>query len=134
MKKKENKITIEDLIGRIKCHRLLNECIDFNHIEDEAFICKNLNKMKKYRAFLSPKMNSDIEKFIKEVIHPIVYDANYFDFTIRDEFGAYDEKGHFVVNSERSLEKIILLLYAHTLELREKLDDFAMNHLYINLR
>ena len=115
-------------------HRLLKECIVFDNIEDREFICKNLNLIKEYKGIVSDEMYSAVEGFVTDVIRPIVYDTNYFDFTIREEFGAYNEEGHFVINSDRSLEMMIFLLYERTLELGEQLDEFASKHLYLNIK
>lgn len=79
-------------------------------------------------------MYSAVEYFINNEIKPIVYDTNYFDFMIREDFGEYNEDGHFVINSDRSLEMMIFLLYERTIELGKKLDEFASKHLYLNIK
>jgi len=113
----------------VACYRLLKECIVFENIEDGEFICKNLNMIKEFRGMLSSEMYSHIEQFINDVIKPIVYDADYFAFLKRAEFGSLNEEGHFVINSDRSLEMMIFLLYEHTLELEKQLDEFASKYL-----
>lgn len=128
-----NKMNNKEKISIVEIHKLLKECIVFDNIEDREFICKNINQIKDYKGVVSDEMYSAVESFIKDVIRPIVYDTNYFDFMIREEFGDYNEEGHFVINSERSLEMMIFLLYERTLELGEKLDDFASKHLYLNV-
>lgn len=128
-----NKLNNKEKIAIVEIHKLLKESITFDNIEDREFICKNINQIKNYKGVVSDEMYSAVESFIKDVIRPIVYDTNYFDFMIREEFGDYNEEGHFVINSERSLEMMIFLLYERTLELGEKLDDFASKHLYLNV-
>ncbi len=128
-----NKLNNKEKIAIVEIHKLLKECIVFDNIEDREFICKNINQIKDYKGVVSDEMYSAVESFIKDVIRPIVYDTNYFDFMIREEFGDYNEEGHFVINSEHSLEMMIFLLYERTLELGEKLDDFASKHLYLNV-
>lgn len=118
----------------VEIHRLLKECIIFDNIEDREFICRNLNLIKDYKSDISGEMYSAVETFINEEIKPIVYDTNYFDFMIREDFGDYNEEGHFVINSDRSLEMMIFLLYERTIELSEKLDEFASKHLYLNTK
>ncbi len=118
----------------IEIHRLLKDCIIFDNIEDREFICRNLNLIKDYKNDISEEMYLAVETFINETIKPIVYDTNYFDFMIREEFGDYNEEGHFVINSDRSLEMMIFILYERTLELGEKLDEFASKHLYLNIK
>ena len=129
MKRNKKNISDETKV-RIKCHKLLKECIEFEHIEDEEFILRNIHIIEEHRKDLPADIYENIEEFIEEVISPIVYDRNYFDFTISDEFGEYNDEGHFVINSESSLEMMIFLLYEHTLELQERLNDFAFNQLY----
>lgn len=118
----------------VEIYRLLKECIVFDNIEDREFICRNLNLIKEYKGIVSGEVYSAVEGFITDVIRPIVYDTNYFDFMIREEFGAYNEEGHFVINSDRSLELMIFLLYERTLELSKQLDEFASKHLYLNIK
>lgn len=130
-KKKNNGNDEENVIDEI--YRLLKECIIFKNIEDRTFICKNINKIKDYKGIVSEEIFSEVETFIKKVIRPIVYDMNYFDFLKRQEYGDYDNEGHFVINSDRSLEMMIFLMYERTLELGEQLDEFASKHLYLNV-
>lgn len=127
-------VTNESAKAIVEIHRLLKDCIIFDNIEDREFICRNLNLIKDYKNDISDEMYSDIESFINEIIEPIVYDTNYFDFMIREDFGDYNEEGHFVINSDSSLEMMIFLLYERTIELGEKLDEFASKHLYLNIK
>jgi len=78
-------------------------------------------------------LNTHKKRTIKES-RPIVYDTNYFDFMIREEFGDYDENGHFVINSDHSLEMMIFLLYDRTLKLDAKIDEFASKQLNLKLK
>lgn len=117
-------------VAKAQCYRLLKECIDFDHIEDGEFICKNLSEIKAYRGTLPDKTYTCIERFIQDVIYPIVNDSNYFDFMKREEFGSYNEKGYFEINSKRSLEIMVCLLCEHTIVLERKLNNFASKHLY----
>lgn len=103
------------------CYKLLEECISFDHIEDRENICKNLREIKYYREDVSEEAYKEIEAFIEEMIKPIVYDVNYFDFLNKTEYGVYDENGHFVINSEESLDRILFEMYNHTFSLNEKL-------------
>lgn len=75
-------------------------------------------------------MYSAVDDFIVRIIRPIVYDADYFDFMKRDEYGEYNEEGHFIINSDRSLEMMIFLMYERTVELNKQLDELATLNLY----
>ena len=97
-------------------------------------ICLLYTSIKDYKGLITDEMYSAIENFIDSAIRPIVYDTNYFDFIKRDEYGEYDENGHFIINSDRSLEMMIFLLYERTLELREQLDEFASEYLSLNIK
>ena len=130
---KKDKVNNEVALAIVECHRLLKECLVFDNIENKEFICKNLNRLKDYRSKLSDEMYSHIEKFVEDIIKPIVYDVDYFDFIKREEFGSYNDKGHFVINSDCSLEMMIFLMYEHTLELNEQLEEFASKYLYLNV-
>lgn len=109
----------------IECHILLNECVLFKNIENKELICNNLNMLREYRNRLPEDIYSQIDQFAKDVVAPIAFDADYFSFLRREEFGECNDKGHFVINSERSLETMIFLMYHHSLSLAEKVNRFA---------
>lgn len=111
------------------CYKLLEECVSFEHIEDREFICRNLNLVKDYKKSISEEAYAEIEAFINEIIKPIVYDADYFDFLRKPEYGSYNEQGHFVINSDSSLEMIIFNMYHHTLSLNEKLLEMISKYM-----
>ena len=75
-----------------KCYKFLKECIEFENIEDRKFIFKNLTKIEGYREKLGEDTYLHIQQFINETIKPIVFDADYFSFLKRDEFGSFDKK------------------------------------------
>lgn len=100
---------------------LLSECVHFEHIEDAEKIMENLGYVRENIHSLPKEFRADVERFIDEVIHPIIYDLDYFDFLHKSEYGEFNSEGHFVINSERSLDMIIYEMYNHTIELHEKL-------------
>lgn len=112
----------------VACYKLLEECIDFEHIEDKAFICKNLELVKKYKKDIPQEVFSNIENFICEEIRPILENENYFDFIQKPEFGHYNKHGNFEINSESSLETMIFLMYVRCLVLNEKLLKLFSNY------
>lgn len=128
------KITDKSAKAIVKIYGLLKECIIFDNIEDRELICRKLNLIKDYKKEVSEEVFTAVESFINDEIKPIVYDTNYFDFMIHEDFGEYNDEGHFVINSDRSLEMMIFLLYERTIELGEKLDKFASEHLYLNIK
>lgn len=75
-------------------------------------------------------MCKQLDRFIKETIEPIICDEEYFSFLNSAEFGAYNDEGVFEINSAHSAKMMIALLCKHTIELDEKLDKFASEHLY----
>ena len=119
-------ITKKEAIER--CYKILKECIKFENIEDKKFIFKNLIKIEGHREKLGEDMYLHIKQFIDENIKPIVLNVNYFSFLMRDEFGSLNKKGYFEINSERSLEMMILMC-EHTIELEKKLNKFAYKYL-----
>ena len=127
---KRKKFNNEPAKAIVDIHRLLKECIVFENIENEELICKNLNTIKAYKGIITDEMYSAVDDFIVRIIRPIVYDADYFDFMKRDEYGEYNEEGHFIINSDRSLEMMIFLMYERTVELNKQLDEFASLNLY----
>ena len=130
----KNKMTNKDTKAIAEICKLLKECIIFDNIENREFICKNLNLIKDYKKDIPEDIYISIDSFINETIRPIVYDTNYFDFMIREEFGDYDENGHFVINSDHSLEMMIFLLYDRTLKLDAKIEEFASKQLNLKLK
>ena len=116
--KNAKSLTTSDIVY---VYMLLSECIHFEHIEDAEKIMENLGYVKENIYSLPKEFRAEVEQFIEEVIHPIIYDLDYFDFLHKAEYGEFNSEGHFVINSERSLEMIIFEMYNHTIELHEKL-------------
>ena len=115
---------------RVECYIMLKKTICFEHIEDRAYIRKQMNKIREYQKMLPKKVSVRLEKFIRRVIYPIIYDANYFSFLKRKEFGEYDaEKGSFVINSEESLDMMIYLLYELVIDINRQIDECALKNL-----
>lgn len=123
----------DEMVACVNCYKLLKECVCFENIENRELICNKLNEIRGYRSHMSTELYSNLEQFVQEVIRPIVFDADYFSFLRKDEYGAVDEEGHFVINSENSLECMIFLMYHHTLELNQKVDEFASTGLKLKL-
>lgn len=124
--KKELVVKSPEIMG---CYKLLEECISFEHIEDKEYICRNLNLIKDYKGSIPDKAFGEIEDFVNEVIKPIVYDADYFEFLRKPEYGSRNEQGHFVINSDSSLEMIIFNMYHHTLSLNERLLEMISKYM-----
>lgn len=120
---KENKNDI------FSCYKLVEKCVDFDHIEDKKYILKNLSMVKTYEKQVPNEFYSDIQTYIKNVIEPILYDEKYFLLLNRSEFGAYNEKGIFVINSEESLDKMIVEMYEFTFDLQIKLFHLVAKYL-----
>lgn len=100
----KNNISNEEAKAIVDIHRLLKDCIIFDNIEGREFISRNLNLIKDYKEDVSEEMYSAVESFINDEIKPIVYDTNYFDFMIHEEFGDYNEDGHFVINAKVNIK------------------------------
>lgn len=131
MYKRNNKF-LEAVIV-VEIHKLLKECIDFDNIENADFIYKNLDLINSYKRALSDKICKQLDKFIEETIQPIIENEDYFSFLNREEFGSYNAEGIFEITSEHSAKMMIALLCKHTIELDEKLDEFASKYLYHNV-
>lgn len=108
---------------------LLSECVHFEHIEDVEKIMENLYYVRENIYSLPKELRAEVEQFIEEVIEPIIYDLDYFNFLHKAEYGEFNSEGHFVINSERSLEMIIYEMYNHTIELHEKLLKVFSKHI-----
>ncbi len=115
--------------NEVYCFMLLSNCINFEHIEDREYILENLKYIEKEKKSLSKKICDDIDKFINEVINPIIYDSNYFDFMYKAEYGVFDKNNHFVIKSEQALDMLIYELYNHTINLHEKLLKIFAKHI-----
>ena len=93
--------------------------------EDKAFQSNKLFDIRQYRNKLPEDTYKKIESFVNENIRPMVYDSDYWAFIEKDEqYGSYDEKNHFIVDSDSSLECIIFRKYHHVIDLLQKLSDF----------
>ena len=107
----------------IECRILMSEAI--RGYEDKAFQSNKLFDIRQYRNKLPEDTYKKIESFVNENIRPMVYDSDYWAFIEKDEqYGSYDEKNHFIVDSDSSLECIIFRKYHHVIDLLQKLSDF----------
>ena len=98
----------------------LSDCISFENIENREYILKNINIVKKNMYSLPNDLRLEVERFIKDVLEPIIYNLDYFRFLRKAEYGELSENG-FVIKSDSALEYMIFDLYNHTIELQEKL-------------
>lgn len=103
------------------CVKLLVDCVKFENIENEEYICRNLNLVKDYKQSVPAEAYAEVEAVVEGLIKPLVYDFDYFSFLCRPEFGSRNEEGHFVINSDSSLESMIFLLYEHSLNLQDEI-------------
>lgn len=110
-----------------RCHKIFDECVSFDNIENSEFICGKLHMVKESIYELPKEMQLNINCFIDEILSPIIYDKDYFSFLKRKEFGSYNDEHHFEINSEESLEMMIYLLYEHTFKLKKIINDFMTN-------
>ena len=113
--KKANSI---DVVASVK---ILEDCVSFEHIEDSAYIKKQLMLLNSSMKGLPEEIAAELKAFVNEEINPIISDWDYFDFLQDEQYGEYDEKGRFCIESEEAMEKMIAALYQHTLILNLKL-------------
>mgnify|MGYP000264727052 FL=1 len=104
----------------------LLKCVNFENIEDKSFIVKTLDNISTIIKALPLEIQPDIEVFITEHIHPIVYDDNYFDFLHKKEFGSF-KNGSFNINSEKSLDRMIVLLNKKAIDLENIINNFFLS-------
>lgn len=104
----------------------LLKCVNFENIEDKSFIVKTLDNISTISKVLPLEIRSDIEVFITEHIHPIVYDDNYFDFLHKKEFGSF-KNASFNINSEKSLDRMIVLLNKRAIDLENIINNFFLS-------
>lgn len=104
----------------------LLKCVNFENIEDKNFIVKILDNISTISKNLPSEIQPDIEVFITEHIHPIVYDDNYFDFLHKKEFGSF-KNGSFNINSEKSLDRMIVLLNKKAIDLENIINNFFLS-------
>ncbi|MCQ2522616.1 MAG: hypothetical protein MJ105_09605 [Lachnospiraceae bacterium] len=107
----------------IECHILMCEAL--KGYEDRAFQSNKIFEIRQYSNQLPEDMNNKITEYVKQVIRPMVYDADYWSFIEKDEnYGAYDDDHHFIINSDFSLERIIFRKYHYIHDLLEELSKF----------
>ena len=82
-----------------------------------------------YKIALPPELNKHIEQFLEKTLHPIIDDNEFFSAITKPEYGTYNEKGHFEINSERSLELMMCEMLKICIELECKVDSFAEQYL-----
>lgn len=114
--KKANSI---DVVASVK---ILEDCVSFEHIEDSAYIKKQLMLLNSSMKGLPEEIAAELKAFVNEEINPIISDLDYFDFLQDEQYGEYDANGRrFCIKSEEAMEKMIAALYQHTLILNLKL-------------
>lgn len=114
----------------IECHILM--CEAFKGYENRAFQSNKLFDIRQYRNQLPEDTYKKIEKFVKENLYPMVYDEDYWSFLKDEQYGNYDERKHFIVNSDSYLETMIFKKFHHVCDLIEKLKRFASEELHLN--
>ena len=97
--KKANSI---DVVASVK---ILEDCVSFEHIEDSAYIKKQLMLLNSSMKGLPEEIAAELKAFVNEEINPIISDLDYFDFLQDEQYGEYDEKGRFCIESEEAMEK-----------------------------
>ena len=127
----KSKMTKEIETKLIECHILMNEAL--KGYEDRAHMSNKLFEIKQNSNQIPEEMKRKIMDYVDEVIRPMVYDFDYWSFIEKEEqYGAYDDENHFIIDSDRSLECIIFRKYHHVLDLQEKLSLFMLEE--FNLR
>lgn len=116
--KTDKKVNSIDVVA---CVKILEDCVNFEHIEDSAYIKKQLMLLNSSMKGLPEEISAELKAFVNEEINPIISDSDYFDFLQDEQYGEYDEKGRFCIKSEEAMEKMIAALYQHTLILNLKL-------------
>lgn len=116
-----------------RCYKHIKPCLNFEHIEDSAYIRKQLKKVRDLEKELSQDTVFLIENYIKMYVYPILFDNTYFNFTRQSAFGAVNSNGIFEVNSEASLDKILFLMYNHCFFLQGCLKEYFKSHFCIKI-
>lgn len=124
-RKGENQMKKDIETMLIECHILMDEAI--KGYEDRLLQSEKLFEIRQYRNKLPKDMYEKIDKFVNENIYPMLYDAEYWSFIERDErYGSYDDKNHFIIDSDSSLKCIIFSKYHHAYDLCVKLSEFML--------
>ena len=116
--KTDKKVNSIDVVA---CVKILEDCVNFEHIEDSAYIKKQLMLLNSSMKGLPEEISAELKMFVNEEINPIISDSDYFDFLQDEQYGEYDANGRFCIKSEEAMEKMIAALYQHTLILNLKL-------------
>lgn len=114
--------------------KTLFDCLDFEHIEDDEYIKKQLKEIRKSFRDLPIETTTIIENFIKMYVYPILFNTDYFNFTRKDEFGKINEQGIFEINSEASLDKILFLMYQHSFYLQNCLREYFKSYFCVTIK
>lgn len=115
----------------IECHILMSEAL--KAYEDRAVQSNKLYELKQYSDQLPDEMNKKITEYVDANIRPMIWDVDFWAFIEKDEqYGSYDDKHHFIINSNSSLESIIFRKYHHVYDLLQKLNDFMSEEFHLN--
>lgn len=113
-----------------ECHHEMSEAI--KGYENREFQCNKLFDIRMYRNKLPEEMYKKIDEFVNETIRPMIYDEDYWSFLKEEQYGNYDEKGHFIISSDASFEAMIFKKYNHAYDLLQKLNVFMSEEFNLN--
>ena len=104
----------------------------FKGYEDRCYMSNKLFEIMQYRNLLPEEVFGKIKKFADENIRPMIFDADYWSDIIKNNNnGSYDEKNHFIIDSNRSLENIVFQRYEHICGLLDKLGAFMEDEFHL---
>lgn len=115
----------------IECHILMAEALD--GYDDVGIVCERMAHIREYESILPSGMYQSIDSYVRDVIRPLVFDLDYWSFLRKDQYGATNDDGHYIVNSENSLEMIIFAKYHHILDLKDQLNAFMKEEFGLNV-
>ena len=114
-----------------KCYILMKTYLHDDDVEDEDCFSKMYEEVEKNRIAIPAEIYIQIKECIDELLAPIVYehdDVFYRCYT--DDLGHVGDDGSFHINDEEALKKTIMYHMMTLVEIEEKVDQFAMEHLY----
>lgn len=112
------------------CYCLLQDCVAEN-IMDKNYVASAFNKIEQYKIALPSNLYERIHNFMEEHLSPIIEDPNFFSSLLSTESGYFNDEGVFVINSEEGRNKMFFALLKISIDLKQKINDFAIEHIRV---
>lgn len=114
-----------------KAYELIADYLMSEEVEDENAYCEMLAEVEKLEIAIPKEIYVKIKNFIDMYVDQIIYDTDEFFADMHtEEFGYWDDEHCFHLKNEDATLKFCCMFMEKLLDIRNKLQEFAMKELY----